>query len=158
MKECYGGKQKSENNILKMFFGFSMASWVSAGIGFLLTPIITRTIYPAELGQIDMFVTYCNMFIYASTLGMHQGYMRFFNDLPKDISDAINIFSKVKMKIGAEYETDTGGVDMCKAIEDLREEERIEGISIGLQKGKEVLPRPGGRYRLVRVPLRYGAL
>ena len=58
---------------------------------------------------------------------------KIFNDLPQDISDAINIFSKVKMEIGYEYETNTGGVDMCKAIEDLREEER----NIGLQKGKE---------------------
>ncbi|MCC2820949.1 lipopolysaccharide biosynthesis protein [Lachnoclostridium pacaense] len=57
-----------------------MSAWFNAAINFVLMPIITRVVSPAELGQIDMFITFCTMFVYASTLGMHQAYMRFFND------------------------------------------------------------------------------
>lgn len=90
------------NKLIKTFFGFSMASWISAAVSFLLTPIITRVICPAELGKIDMFVTYCNMFIYASTLGMHQSYMRFFEDLPEGFTkDKLLSFSIIISSIGA---------------------------------------------------------
>lgn len=77
---------KSSREITKLFLGFSMSAWINAVINFVLTPVITRLVDPVNLGKIDLFITFCNMFVYASTLGMHQAYMRFFNDLPAGVT------------------------------------------------------------------------
>lgn len=78
--------------ILKLLAGFSMSAWINAVINFFIMPIITRIIAPQDLGRIDLFVTFCNMFVYASTLGMHQSYMRFFNEKIEGLTKR-NLFS-----------------------------------------------------------------
>ena len=72
--------QTPVKKILKLLVGFSMSAWINAIINFILMPVITRVIEPSDLGKIDLFVTFCTMLVYASTLGMHQAYMRFFAD------------------------------------------------------------------------------
>lgn len=72
-----------KDSILKKILGFSLGTWISAVATFILMPIITRTIVPSDLGRIDLFVTFCMIFIYASTLGMHQSLLRFYREPPK---------------------------------------------------------------------------
>lgn len=67
---------------LKQMVKFSAATWIGAALGFLVTPIVTRTFIPEELGKVNMFITYSSLLEYAAILGMNQGYIRFFNEAP----------------------------------------------------------------------------
>lgn len=97
-------KNRVNSSLLRKFVGFSAASWIGAGFSFLLTPLITRVILPDELGKIDVFITYCNVFIYAATLGMHQSYIRFYRELPPGFNkDSILSFSVKVAAVGAAF-------------------------------------------------------
>lgn len=70
--------QTPVKKILKLLVGFSMSAWINAIINFILMPVITRVIEPSDLGKIDLFVTFCTMLVYASTLGMHSSIYEIF--------------------------------------------------------------------------------
>lgn len=89
------------SKLLKSFLGFSMGTWINAAVGFLLTPVITRIIPRGDLGRVDLFITFCGLFIYASTLGMHQSYMRYYNNPPTGFTkDSLFAFSTHITAIG----------------------------------------------------------
>lgn len=81
-------------NLLKRILGFSMGTWINAAVSFLLTPVITRIIPRGDLGRVDLFITFCGLLTYASTLGMHQSYMRYFGSPPAGFTkDSLFAFS-----------------------------------------------------------------
>jgi O-antigen/teichoic acid export membrane protein len=65
---------------LKKLIGFSMASWLSAAISFLMTPILTRLYIPDDIGHINLFTTYMTFFQTVSVLALDQAFMRFYNE------------------------------------------------------------------------------
>ena len=67
-------------SFLKKLIGFSMASWVSAAISFLITPLFTRLFSPDEVGHINMFTTYMTFFQTFCVFALDQAFMRFYNE------------------------------------------------------------------------------
>ena len=65
---------------LRKLVGFSMASWLSAAISFIVTPIYTRIYIPEEMGHINLFTTYMTFFQTICVMALDQAYMRFYNE------------------------------------------------------------------------------
>lgn len=65
---------------LKKLVGFSMATWMSAMISFLITPVFTRVYLPEEVGHINLFTTYVTFFQTICLLALDQAFMRFYNE------------------------------------------------------------------------------
>ncbi len=100
---------------IKKLVGFSMASWLSAAISFLATPIFTRLYLPEEIGHINLFTTFTTFFQTISVFALDQAYMRFYNErlngLSKEnllsyclkINLSISLFSTMIILIGNRY-------------------------------------------------------
>ena len=73
-------EESSGKIFVKRVFGFSMASWINCLISLVSTPITTALFAPAELGKINLFISYANIFIPFVYLGFDQAYIRFFNE------------------------------------------------------------------------------
>jgi O-antigen/teichoic acid export membrane protein len=71
---------------VKKILSFSLATWVGAAIAFVVTPIITRIFLPDEFGRINLFITYLAVIESLALIGMSQGYLRFYYELPKGYS------------------------------------------------------------------------
>lgn len=65
---------------LKKLVGFSMASWLSAAISFLVTPVFTRLYTPDQVGHVNLFSTYMTFFQTVCVLALDQAFMRFYNE------------------------------------------------------------------------------
>lgn len=65
---------------IKKLAGFSMASWLSAAISFLVTPLFTRLYVPEEVGHINLFITFTTFFQTLSVFALDQAFMRFYNE------------------------------------------------------------------------------
>lgn len=64
--------------LLKKFFSFSIGSYVSLIIGFFSLPIITRIISPEQYGIFSFFLLIINLGGLLLTLGLDQGFVRYF--------------------------------------------------------------------------------
>lgn len=73
-------KELTGKSFLKKLIGFSMASWLSAAISFLITPVFTRLYSPADVGHINLFTTYMTFFQTVCVLALDQAFMRFYNE------------------------------------------------------------------------------
>ena len=73
-------------SFLKKLIGFSAATWISFALSFISSPINTRLFAPEEMGKINLFTTYLNMFLMFAYLGLDQAYVRFFYKPPDSIS------------------------------------------------------------------------
>lgn len=71
---------KESKTFVKRIVGFSMASWVNCIISFIATPILTSLFVPAELGKINLFISYINILVPFAYMGFDQAYVRFFNE------------------------------------------------------------------------------
>ncbi len=78
-------KSVRKKGIASLIIGFSMASWISAGINFFVLPISTRIFDPTELASINLFYSVFTLVAWTACLGFDQGYLRFINDLKTDI-------------------------------------------------------------------------
>lgn len=65
---------------MRKLAGFSMASWLSAGISFLITPVFTRLYAPDQAGHINLFLTYETFFQTVCVFALDQAFMRFYNE------------------------------------------------------------------------------
>ena len=70
----------SKISFVKNLIGFSMSAWVNAALSFFATPLITRTFVPEDLGKINMFITFVNLFLNFSYLGIDQAFTRFYHE------------------------------------------------------------------------------
>ncbi len=77
---------KGKLQFLKQMLQFSAATWIGAALTFLVTPIVTRTFVPEELGKVNMFITYSSLLEYVAMMGMNQGYVRYYNEPPGRLS------------------------------------------------------------------------
>lgn len=73
-------------SFIKKLIGFSTASWISAAISLMATPLITRMFTPSEVGKINLFSTFMVLFQTISILGLDQAFMRFYNEPPNSIN------------------------------------------------------------------------
>ena len=64
----------------KKLIGFSMASWLSAALSFVVTPLLTRLYLPEDIGHINMFTTYMTFFQTVCVMALDQTFMRFYNE------------------------------------------------------------------------------
>ena len=62
--------------------GFSVATWISFLLSFFSAPITTRLFVPDEMGRINLFTTFLNLFMMFAYLGLDQAYVRFYNEPP----------------------------------------------------------------------------
>lgn len=69
-----------KNNFLKHFFIIGSGTLISAAIGFISTPVITRIVDPDIYGQYSMFLLYSNIAMMVLYLGLDQSMLRFFYD------------------------------------------------------------------------------
>uniref|UniRef100_UPI0013DF311D lipopolysaccharide biosynthesis protein n=1 Tax=Thermosipho globiformans TaxID=380685 RepID=UPI0013DF311D len=65
-------------NYIKMFFSFSIGTWVRAIIGFFSTPIISYLILPEEFGRASMFTLAYNIALLVTLLGLDQSFVRYY--------------------------------------------------------------------------------
>lgn len=68
------------NKILKNFFLFSFGSWISAILGIVSLPIITRLFDPNEFGSFNIFIIYANILFSIMLLGLDQALVRYYYD------------------------------------------------------------------------------
>lgn len=74
---------------LKSILGFSMASWISAGLNFIVIPISTRLFEPSELAKINLFYSVVTILMTIGCMGIDQGYMRFYNEFEEQKRDGL---------------------------------------------------------------------
>ena len=72
--------KENKMSFLKGLFGFSISAWINAALSLFATPIITRIFIPEELGKINLFITFVNMFLNFSYLGIDQAFTRFYHE------------------------------------------------------------------------------
>jgi O-antigen/teichoic acid export membrane protein len=70
----------SGSTFLQSLMKFSIASWITAAIGFVSVPIVTRAFSPAEFGKINMFTLSVTIITILVGLSMDQSYFRFFKE------------------------------------------------------------------------------
>jgi len=75
---------KDNSTVSKSMICFSIASWITAGIGFLIIPISTRLFSPDELGKINLFNSAISILYPIFCIGLDHGYIRDFNVLDTD--------------------------------------------------------------------------
>lgn len=72
------------NGILKKIFGYSIASWFSTLISFIVVPISSHVYSENDLGKINFFLSVGSICYTLLCLGLDQGYIRFFTLLKED--------------------------------------------------------------------------
>ena len=80
MQENNPPKKRTAESFVKSLFGFSMSTWINCIIEFLSTPIVALFFVPEEFGKISMFLTYVDLFLSFSYLGLDQAFTRFYNE------------------------------------------------------------------------------
>ena len=80
MQEINAPKKKSAETFIKGLFGFSMSTWINCIIEFVSTPIVALFFAAEEFGKISMFLTYVDLFLAFSYLGLDQAFTRFYNE------------------------------------------------------------------------------
>ena len=76
--------KKENSSILKKIFGYSIASWFSALISFIVVPISSHVYSADDLGKINFFLSVGSICYTLLCLGLDQGYIRFFALLKED--------------------------------------------------------------------------
>lgn len=76
-------------DFLKKLWGFSLATWISALIGFLSIPFTTRLFSTEVVGQNNMFTVYLTFFMMIAYLGIDQAYTRFYNEQAGNRKDVL---------------------------------------------------------------------
>lgn len=74
---------------IQNIIGFSLASWISAGLNFVVIPISTRLFEPSELAKINLFYSVATILMTIGCMGIDQGYMRFYNEFEKQKRDGL---------------------------------------------------------------------
>lgn len=74
-----------KQGLIKLILGFSVASWVSAVINFIILPISTRVFEPAQLASINLFYAIFTMVSWVAILGLDQGYIRYFHEKETEV-------------------------------------------------------------------------
>lgn len=72
--------KKTSESFVKSFFGFSMSTWINCIIEFVSTPIVALFFAAEEFGKISMYLTYVDLFLAFSYLGLDQAFTRFYNE------------------------------------------------------------------------------
>ena len=70
-----------KNNLLKKFLSFSIGSYIAVFIGLITVPITTRMLSPKQYGIFSMISTMVEMLMVICSLGMEQGFIRYFYDV-----------------------------------------------------------------------------
>jgi O-antigen/teichoic acid export membrane protein len=76
-------------NLFKSFIKFSFGSWISAGVSFFTTPVVTLLIMPEEFGKAAMFTLTSGILLQIVLLGGDQSFMRFFYEKNNDKRSAL---------------------------------------------------------------------
>lgn len=71
----------TKNNLLKKFLSFSIGSYIAVFIGLITVPITTRMLSPKQYGIFSMINTMVEMLMVICSLGMEQGFIRYFYDV-----------------------------------------------------------------------------
>lgn len=94
---------KMKTSILKKIAGFSIPTFVSAGIGLISTPITTRIFETGEVGKINLFITYLSLLSALCYMGLDQSYIRFYNELPQKETRKSLLATCVKLSLGMAF-------------------------------------------------------
>lgn len=70
---------KKENGIIRKIFGYSIASWFSALISFIVVPISSHIYSADDFGKINFFLSVGSICYTVLCLGLDQGYIRFYS-------------------------------------------------------------------------------
>lgn len=92
-----------KTSVLKKIAGFSVPTFISAGIGFISTPIITRIFETSEVGKINLFITYLSLISAFCYMGLDQAYIRFYNELPKNETKESLLATCMKFSLGIAF-------------------------------------------------------
>jgi O-antigen/teichoic acid export membrane protein len=71
-------------NLFRSFLQFSAGPWISAVISFILTPVTTWLIIPAEFGKASMFTLAYSFILQIALLGTDQSFVRVFYEKEED--------------------------------------------------------------------------
>ncbi len=72
--------KKRSQNVLFSIIGFSLASWISAALNFIVLPISTRVFNTTELAKVNLFYSVVTIVMNFTCFGLDQGYVRFFSE------------------------------------------------------------------------------
>lgn len=70
---------KRDNKIIRQIFGYSIASWFSTLISFIVVPVSSHVYSADDLGKINFFLSVGSICYTVLCLGLDQGYIRFFS-------------------------------------------------------------------------------
>jgi len=71
--------ENQKNGIIKQIFGYSLASWFSAALSFIVVPISSHLYSADDLGKINFFLSVASICYTLLCLGLDQGYIRFYS-------------------------------------------------------------------------------
>lgn len=69
-------KQESSQKIVRRLFGFSIGPIISAAIGFVWVPVVTRIVSPEEFGKAAMYTTAVSLITMILYLGLDRAFIR----------------------------------------------------------------------------------
>lgn len=79
-------------DVVQKLCGFSLPTFISAFIGILSTPIVTRIFEASELGRINLFIAYLTLSYTFCLLGLDQSFIRFYSE-PPEYENKYTLFS-----------------------------------------------------------------
>lgn len=75
---------KNQKSFIKNIVGFSFASYVGAAISLVSVPIVTRLYSAAEIGKVNLFLTYLSIVSVFCFMGFDNVLVRYYNEPPKN--------------------------------------------------------------------------
>lgn len=84
---------------LKDIFNYSISSWANLIIGLASVTLTTRLLCPETYGQISIFYSVSNVFLYILTIGMDGALIRFFNEPPEGNTQSQLIYKSILTNI-----------------------------------------------------------
>lgn len=79
---------KNQKSFIKNIVGFSLASYVGAAISLVSVPIVTRLYSAAEIGKINLFLTYLSIIGVFCFMGFDNVLVRYYNEPPNNYKSA----------------------------------------------------------------------
>ncbi len=77
-------ESKKSNSLIRSIFGYSLGSWFSAVLSFIVVPISSHLYTEADLGKINFFISVGSVVYMLLCLGLDQGYIRFYVNVEEE--------------------------------------------------------------------------
>lgn len=77
-------ESKKGESLIRAIFGYSLGSWFSAVLSFIVVPVSSHLYAEADLGKINFFISVGSLCYSFLCLGLDQGYVRFYVNVEEE--------------------------------------------------------------------------